>query len=81
MSDFLTVIVSNDDCVSLGIFTPHDTNPAMVQSTKVAFNDFIFILFAFCLLYILIILFIHFFTRTQIVGEVPCQPIALLLQD
>ena len=41
MSDFSTVIVSNDDSVSFGMSTPHDTSPTRVPSIKVHLNAFI----------------------------------------
>ena len=43
MSDFFTVIVSNDVCVSLGTSMPHDTSPAKVPSIKDHLNVFILI--------------------------------------
>ena len=42
MSDFFTVMVSNDEGVSLGISTPHDISPATVPSIKVHLIDFVF---------------------------------------
>ena len=47
MSDFFTVIVSNDDFVSFGMSMPHDPSPTKAPSIKVHFNDFILIFFEF----------------------------------
>ena len=56
MFDFYTVIVSNDDCVSLGMSMLQDTSPATVPSIKVHFNDYILMLFI-CFCYIIIVSF------------------------
>ena len=39
------VIVSNDDCVSLGMSMLQDDSPTKVPSNKVHLTDFIFIVF------------------------------------
>ena len=47
MSDFFTVIVSNDDFVSLGMSTPHEVNPVITAVKPTAHV----ITFFFMLLY------------------------------
>ena len=48
MSDFFTVIVSNDDCVSLGMSIPHAVSPkTVVPSIIVQINLFRFIFVMF----------------------------------
>jgi len=69
MSDFFTVIVSYDDCVSLGMSTPHDTNPAIEPSIKVHLIDFIpmFLLLMFLFGYYLFLLG-HLFGKVVLLG-------------
>ena len=52
MSDFSTVIVSNDDCVSFGMSRPQETSPTVtvVKATAHVKTFFFFILELFMLL-------------------------------
>ena len=53
MSDFFTVIVSNDDCVSLGISIPHDAK--LTVTIAIAKAQFM-VLFFFMYVIIIIVL-------------------------